>query len=196
MNIQLAINQIDEKSASHILMNFSICSCVKSSCNISCSGCENKMYLPFTFRPTQSSPLPSDYRNTTKTRDEYGVRDPKTRNSIRTNNISIELTEHLAKFKTWCIETKKLYGSELLDSDYVFITANLEPISSGYIVQMFHAFNNKHQIERFSAHVLRHTYVSILIAEGVPVTTVAKIIGDTPEMVMKAYAHSLADEEL
>ncbi|MED3804694.1 hypothetical protein P4562_22625 [Lysinibacillus xylanilyticus] len=38
--------------------------------------------------------------------------------------------------------------------------------------------------------------MSILIAEGVAVTTVAKIIGDTPEMVMKAYAHSLDDEEL
>ncbi|MFY0517765.1 hypothetical protein [Lysinibacillus sp. UGB7] len=38
--------------------------------------------------------------------------------------------------------------------------------------------------------------MSILIAEGAAVTTVAKIIGDTPEMVMKAYAHSLVDEEL
>ncbi|MGE7910574.1 hypothetical protein [Lysinibacillus xylanilyticus] len=36
----------------------------------------------------------------------------------------------------------------------------------------------------------------ILIAEGVVVTTVAKIIGDTPEMVMKVYAYSLDDEEL
>ncbi|MFJ7887370.1 hypothetical protein ACIQYL_04740 [Lysinibacillus xylanilyticus] len=51
-------------------------------------------------------------------------------------------------------------------------------------------------MERFSAHILRHTFVSILIAEGVAVTTVAKIIGDTPEMMMKAYAHSLDDEEL
>lgn len=132
----------------------------------------------------------------TKTRDEYGVRDPKTRNSIRTINMSSELAEHLEKFKLWCIETKKLYGTELNENDYVFITANIEPISSSYIVQMFHAFKKKHQIERFSAHVLRHTFVSILIAEGVPVTTIAKIIGDTPEMVMKAYAHSLADEEL
>lgn len=38
--------------------------------------------------------------------------------------------------------------------------------------------------------------MSILIAEGVVVTTEAKIIGDTPEMVMKVYAHSLDDEEL
>ena len=51
-----------------------------------------------------------------------------------------QLTEHLANFKTGCVETKKLYGSERLDSDYVFITANLEAISSGYIVEMFHAF--------------------------------------------------------
>lgn len=39
-------------------------------------------------------------------------------------------------------------------------------------------------------------FVSILIAEGTAVTTVAKIIGDTPEMVMRVYAHTLADEEL
>lgn len=36
----------------------------------------------------------------TKTRDEYGVRDPKTRNSIRTINMSSELAEHLASFKS------------------------------------------------------------------------------------------------
>lgn len=74
--------------------------------------------------------------------------------------------------------------------------ANLEPISSSYIVKMFNVLKNKHNIERFSAHVLIHTFVSILIAEGVAVPTVAKIIGDTPEIVMKAYAHSLVDEEL
>ncbi|MGE7930700.1 tyrosine-type recombinase/integrase [Lysinibacillus xylanilyticus] len=107
-----------------------------------------------------------------------------------------ELAEHLASIKSWCAESKKVYGNELEDDDYVFITANLEPISSSYIVKMFNALKNKHQIKRFSAHILRHTFVSILIAEGVAVTTVAKIIGDTPEMVMKAYAHSLDDEEL
>lgn len=47
-----------------------------------------------------------------------------------------------------------------------------------------------------SVHVLLHTYVSILIAEGIPVTKIAKMIGDTQEMVIKAYAQSLAYEEL
>ncbi len=89
-----------------------------------------------------------------------------------------------------------MYNTELTDEDYVFITANLEPISSNYITKMFDALRRKHQFERFSAHILRHIFVSILIAEGTAVTTVAKIVGDTPEMVMRAYAHSLADEEL
>lgn len=89
-----------------------------------------------------------------------------------------------------------MYGTNLTDKDYVFITVNLEPISSNCISKMFDALRRKHQSERFSAHILRHTFVSILIAEGTAVTTVAKIVGDTPEMVMRAYAHSLADEEL
>jgi len=76
----------------------------------------------------------------TKTRDEYGVRDPKTRNSIRTINMSSELAEHLASFKSWCAESKKVYGSELEDDDYVLITANLEPISSSYIVKILHIY--------------------------------------------------------
>ncbi|MEK4171016.1 site-specific integrase [Lysinibacillus sp. FSL L8-0312] len=132
----------------------------------------------------------------TKTRDEYGVRSPKTLNSIRTINMSEELSEHLKSFKIWCIEMKKIYNVELKEDDYIFITANLEPISSNYISKMFNALKKKHNFERFSAHILRHTFVSILIAEGTAVTTVAKIIGDTPEMVMRVYAHSLADEEL
>lgn len=57
--------------------------------------------------------------------------------------MSSELAEHLASFKSWCAESKKVYGSELEDDDYVFITANLEPISSSYIVKMFNALKNR-----------------------------------------------------
>lgn len=76
---------------------------------------------------------------------------------------------------------KKNYNVELKEDDYIFITANLEPISSNYILKMLNALKKKHNFERFSAHILRHTFVSILIAEGIAVTTVAKIIGDTPK---------------
>lgn len=42
-----------------------------------------------------------------KARDEYGVRSPKALNSIRTINMSEELSEHLKSFKIWSIEMKK-----------------------------------------------------------------------------------------
>ncbi|MGE7596962.1 tyrosine-type recombinase/integrase [Lysinibacillus fusiformis] len=70
-----------------------------------------------------------------KTRDEYGVRSPKTLNSIRTINMSEELSEHLKSFKIWCIEMKKIYNVELKEDGYIFISANLEPISSNYILK-------------------------------------------------------------
>ncbi len=54
--------------------------------------------------------------------------------------MSSELAEHLASFKSWCAESKKVYGSELEDDDYVFITANLEPISSSYIVKILNIY--------------------------------------------------------
>ena len=50
--------------------------------------------------------------------------------------------------------------------------------------------------ENLTAHIFRHTYASILIAEKVPVTTVAQLIGDTPETVISTYAHSLKEQEI
>lgn len=40
-----------------------------------------------------------------------------------------------------------------------------------------------------SIHDMRHTYATLLIANGVDFKTVAKLLGDTVEMVMKVYSH-------
>lgn len=41
-----------------------------------------------------------------------------------------------------------------------------------------------------TAHVLRHTYASLLLKAGVDIIQVAGLIGDTPETVFKTYAHT------
>lgn len=41
-----------------------------------------------------------------------------------------------------------------------------------------------------TAHVLRHTYATLLLKAGVDVVQVAELIGDTPETVFKTYAHT------
>jgi integrase len=43
------------------------------------------------------------------------------------------------------------------------------------------------------AHSLRHSFVSLLIANGLDATNVAEIAGDTVEIINKHYAHSFAE---
>jgi len=44
---------------------------------------------------------------------------------------------------------------------------------------------------------LRHTYASILIANGIDVVTVADRLGDPSEMVLKkVYAHASKDKKM
>lgn len=40
-----------------------------------------------------------------------------------------------------------------------------------------------------SIHDLRHTYATMLIADGVDFKTVSNLLGDTVETVMKTYSH-------
>ena len=47
-----------------------------------------------------------------------------------------------------------------------------------------------------SSHVARHTYISHLIRQNVPYTTIAKLVGhDTTEMIIKVYAHAVENPE-
>ena len=43
--------------------------------------------------------------------------------------------------------------------------------------------------DNLSAHSLRHTYATKLLANGLDVKTVSSLLGDTPAMVMKTYVH-------
>lgn len=43
------------------------------------------------------------------------------------------------------------------------------------------------------AHSLRHSFVSLLISNGLDVVNVAALAGDTIEIISKHYAHSFAE---
>jgi integrase len=42
-----------------------------------------------------------------------------------------------------------------------------------------------------SLHILRHTYITIALTEGVPLHIVAARVGDKPETILRTYAHLL-----
>jgi len=49
--------------------------------------------------------------------------------------------------------------------------------------------------KKLSPHSLRHTFVSMLIAQGVDIVHVASLAGDTVPVIAKVYAHAFAERE-
>ena len=65
------------------------------------------------------------------------------------------------------------------------ITGELFPKPMSVYYNMCYVLNKYH----YSPHCLRHTYASKLLAEGVDIQTVAALIGDTVETVIRTYVH-------
>lgn len=47
-----------------------------------------------------------------------------------------------------------------------------------------------------TSHVFRHTFITLSLRAGMPVWTVAQMVGDTPEMIGRHYGHHEADWHL
>ena len=58
-----------------------------------------------------------------------------------------------------------------------------------YERQLKHYLNKTKITKHITLHSFRHSYVSMLIDMGCSTKTVAEMIGDTEEVVMKAYSH-------
>ena len=137
-----------------------------------------------------------------KTRDRYGTRTPKTKNSIRTLLLDDVLVSQLKKYKTWCKQTKFMYGESLdKEKDYVLISyQGGTPIGANTIKYVFHRLYKRMKkddvyINEITAHGLRHTHCTILISNRVQIKTIADRLGNTPEMIYNIYSHSFEELE-
>ncbi len=130
------------------------------------------------------------------TRDNLGERSAKTENSVRRIDVGKTLISNLEKYKRWTIERKMALGMQFNKNDYILINEiTCEKISRSFPNYIMERAYELGVIKRLPPHGLRHTCASILISRGVPITTVAKILGDTVETISKVYAHSLRQKE-
>lgn len=142
-----------------------------------------------------------DFENRTltveRTRDDWGTRTPKTRNSYRTIEVDDLVIVQLKKYQKWCIEVKMSQGIQLDKvNDYVFITEHhLDGVYASLINGFFKKIYNRLkardiELKKITPHGLRHTHATILIDELVPPADVADRLGNTLEMIYRVYAHS------
>lgn len=137
-----------------------------------------------------------------RTRDRYGDRPPKTKNSYRTFPIDDIVVNQLQVYQKWCIETKFAYGMKLdKKKDYVFISYQggtpMGANTSKYLFERIYKQLEKDNIhiKRITPHGLRHTHATILINMGIPPKTIADRLGNTVEMIYNVYSHSFKELE-
>ena len=130
-----------------------------------------------------------------KTKDRYGSRTPKTKNSYRKFPMNENIKSILLDYKKWYDETMETYKFRNPDG-YVFITYAGEPIGERYLKRIIDLICEREKIPHFTPHYLRHTFVTIQLSNKIPVSTVAALVGDTPETIYKVYAHSFEKDEV
>lgn len=125
-----------------------------------------------------------------QTRDNKGIRTPKTNTSYRTIKMDDKVVTKLKNYKKWCNKTLLNFGKLFKEDQFIFISYQTgSPITDGTVKYLFDRIIKQAKIKRITPHGLRHTHATILINEGVPVTTIAERLGNTPQMIYDTYAH-------
>lgn len=134
-----------------------------------------------------------------RTRDNKGVRSPKTKNSYRTILIDDILIQQLKTYKKWCKETRLKFGHRLNNNDFIFISYQTgKPITDNSIIYSLRRIIKKADLKPITPHGLRHTHATLLLSQGkrgASVKVVAERLGNTPQMILDIYGHTFLDLE-
>ena len=124
----------------------------------------------------------------------YGTieKDPKTETSKRTIAVPEILMETLKEYRQWQKDFRDERGDYVQENDCLFIQENgkrLHPSGfTGWLNRMLREAN----IDHYSLHSLRHTNITLQIAAGVPIVTVAARAGHArASTTSDVYAYAL-----
>ena len=130
-----------------------------------------------------------------KTKDRFGARSPKTKNSNRKFPMNKSIKKLLLDYKVWYDDLMVRYGYRNPEGR-VFVTYSGEPLGERYLKRIIDLICEREEIPHFTPHYMRHTFVSIQLSKNIPITTVAALVGDTPDTIYKTYAHSFEKDEV
>lgn len=80
-------------------------------------------------------------------------------------------------------------------NDEWFVFGGLKYLSYTSIDRKKDYYFKKANIKRITMHQFRHSHASFLISNDVPLNIIAKRLGDTPEVILKTYAHLFPEKE-
>ena len=123
---------------------------------------------------------------------------PKTATSNRPLKLSSSAFLLLLEYKKWQDAQRKALGDAWIDQDgRVFTRDDGRPVFPDSITQWFHKFLQVNGFPpKVSVHSLRHTYASLMIADGTPLVVVSHKLGHAQaSTTANIYAHVIASAE-
>jgi integrase len=97
-----------------------------------------------------------------------------------------ELTRELKIWKLRC---------PLTERELVFPTEEGKPFHRKAVSKILDAAITKAEIKRLTPHGLRHTFASLLLADGVPVTEASHLLGHKDSYItLRVYSHFIGEE--
>lgn len=122
---------------------------------------------------------------------------PKTDSSARPLPISTAAVMILLEYKRWQDAQRGELGDAWEDQDgRVFTTDMGAPIFPDSVTQWFSAFVARSGLPKVTVHSLRHTYASLMIADGTPLVVVSRQLGHAQtSTTANIYAHAIASAQ-
>lgn len=131
-----------------------------------------------------------------RTRDGHGVHTPKTHRSIRKIKLDLLVMKQLKKYLFWVKKEKFRLGMIHRPTDFIFCSyQSMGPLSPNSTSYLFKRLCQRAGIKHITPHGLRHTHATLLLKDGSPVISVAKRLGNTPDMINNIYGHVLDSME-
>jgi integrase len=119
--------------------------------------------------------------------------DTKTQKSRRTLEVPDEVARALRQHHTKQSARRLRAGETWQDHDLVFCTRNSKPLAAGNVRRAFRSITKAAGVgEDWTPRELRHTYVSIMSDNDVPIEKIADLVGHRATIVTQTvYRHQL-----
>ena len=124
----------------------------------------------------------------------FGIitKEPKTETSKRVIYIPERLIGYLLEYKTFWDNRKKYLGDRWSKTDRLFCTDDGDDISPGLFIVWLHKILDRASLPRVTLHSLRHTNITLQLANGVDMKTVSVRAGHSKASTTSDfYSHFL-----
>ena len=122
---------------------------------------------------------------------------PKNKTSSRPLKLSRSVFVLLREYREWQDLQREACGDQWRDRDgRVFTADDGAPVHPDSLTKWFSAFVNRNGLPPVHLHSLRHTYASLMIADGIPLVVVSRRLGHAQvSTTSNIYAHVIASAD-